>query len=64
MKRLLDFWRKHFLAVEAGIIIIFTILFASWFLLFGGEPHVDALMKDNRGNIYRTTVSFPLCDTC
>ena len=57
MKRLLVFWRKHFLGVEAGIVIVLTILFATWFFLFGGAPHVSALMQNNRGNIYRTTAT-------
>ena len=57
MKRLFDFWRKHFLGVEASIVIILTILFAMWFFLFGGAPHVSALMQNNRGNLYRTTAT-------
>lgn len=57
MKRLLIFWRKHYLGVEAGIVIILTILFATWFFLFGGAPHLSALMQNNRGNIYRTTAT-------
>ena len=57
MKHLSVFWQKHFLGIEAGIVSILTLILAGWFFSFDGASHIDALMQDNRANIYRTTAT-------
>lgn len=54
MIRLPLFWRKYFLGVEAGLVVVATIIFAAWFFRFDGSPWIHNLLKDNRANIYGT----------
>ena len=48
------FWRRHFLFVEAVIVIGVTTLLAVWMFFFGGTPYVQEFMRGNRVNIYTT----------
>lgn len=50
-------WRRHFLAMEAAVVIGLTGLLACWMLFFDGVAFVQELMNGNRANIYRTTAS-------
>ena len=54
MIRLPLFWRKYFLGVEAGLVVVATIIFAAWFFRFDGSPWIHNILKDNRANIYGT----------
>ena len=57
MKLLLGFWRRHFLCVEAAIVVLLTVVFAIWYFLWEGSSVVDVLLKDNKGNVYRTAAT-------
>lgn len=51
------FWERRFLGAEAGIAGILILFFIIWFFALEGASHVDALMHNNRANIYRTTAT-------
>ena len=51
------FWRKHFLAFEAVIVVLLTLGFAVWYFLWEGSATIDGLLRDNRGNIYKTAAT-------
>ena len=52
-----SFWRRHFLCAEATIVVLFTAVFAIWYFLWEGSAVVEGLLKDNKGNIYRTAAT-------
>ncbi len=50
-------WKRHFLGLEAALVVALTSLLAGWMLLLDGTSHVQEFMHGNRVNIYRTTAS-------
>ncbi len=54
MNTILHWRKKHFLGMEAGAVVLFTLLLVAWFCFHEGESHVNALMQGNRANIYGT----------
>ncbi len=54
---LIRFWKKHFLCMEVGIVILLTLLLVAWFYFLEGESYIDELMHGNRTNIYITTAT-------
>ncbi len=57
MSRLPAFWQKHFLELEAAIIVVATVILVSWYSAFDGAFHMNEFILGNRANIYRTTAS-------
>ena len=51
------FWRRHFLWTEAVVVIVLTISFSAWYFLWEGSAAVDDLLRDNKGNLYRTVAT-------
>ena len=47
-------WKRRFLGIEAGVVVVVTLLFTAWFFVCDGPSHIDSIMGDNRSNIYRT----------
>ena len=57
MTLLPSYWRRHFLYVEAIIVVLLTAGFAVWYFVWEGSTVVDGLLKDNKGNVYRTAAT-------
>ena len=54
---IIQYWREHFLAVEASAALVLTGALAVWLVVLGGEAEVDKLLNGNRANIYRSLAS-------
>ena len=54
MTDLPGFWRRNFLFMEAATVVLLTAVFALWYCLWEGSAVVNELLKDNKGNVYRT----------
>ena len=50
-------WRRHFLGLEAAVVIGLTGLLACWMFFFDGVAYVQELMQGGRSTIYGTTAS-------
>ena len=48
------FHHRRFLGIDAGIVVVVTLLFTAWFFVFDGSSHIYSTIGDNRSNIYRT----------
>ena len=57
MTLLPGFWRRHFLFVEATLVVLLTAVFAMWYFLWEGSSVVDGLLKENKGNVYKTAAT-------
>ena len=40
--------------MEAATVVFLTVVFSLWYFLWEGSSVVDELLKDNKGNVYRT----------
>ena len=49
------FWRRHFLGVESLVAILPCVALAIWLVFFDGMLAANALISDNRVNVYGTT---------
>ena len=57
MIHLRDFWGRHYLALEAGVVLCSVIALTAWMFLCNGTDQIEGFMKENRSNIYRTTAT-------
>ena len=57
LKRLVDWWRVHFLGAELGMALALGVAFAVWDLGFGGAHASDALLRGNRAAVYGSLAS-------
>lgn len=52
MKALEDFWKKHFLWLELGLVILIWALFVYWCESKGGKDVVETILKERHGTVY------------
>lgn len=57
MSRLVAFWKRNFLVLEALVAVALTAAFAVWYFLWEGSVSVEELLRDNKGNVYRTVAT-------
>ena len=49
MSRLVAFWKRNFLVLEALVAVALTAAFAVWYFLWEGSVSVEELLRDNKG---------------
>ena len=57
MSWLVAFWKRNFLVLEALVAVALTAAFAVWYFLWEGSVSVEELLRDNKGNVYRTVAT-------
>lgn len=57
MDRLIGFWRKNFLRLEAGLGCVLGIIFGVWVKWYNGAILVDHILMSNRSPIYGSAAS-------
>ena len=57
MIHLREFWGRHYLGLEAGVVLLGVIALTAWMLLCDGTDQIESFMKGNRSDVYRTTAT-------
>ena len=52
-----NFWNRHFLGAEAGVVVFLTLLALLWIFAFDGSSQVDSIMANNRASVYQTVAA-------
>ena len=52
--RLVAVWKRHFLGLEAAVVLALVSFFAIWYYQFDGVSHISVLLSGNRANLYKT----------
>lgn len=57
MKQLLKWWRRKFLIVELGAVVVGTLVLIAWAECFQGMLEIDRVLSGNRSALYGTLAS-------
>ena len=52
-----NFWNRHFLGAEAGVVVFLTLLALLWIFALDGSSQVDSIMANNRTSVYQTVAA-------
>ena len=52
-----NFWNRHFLGAEAGVVVFLTLLALLWIFALDGSSQVDSIMANSRASVYQTVAA-------